>query len=268
MRELKNGDHFGVNKIHARLPGVLLTEVEYTAATPVPWHCHEHAHFSFFLKGTLQEVNRKAQFHCSPGTLIFNNSQEPHCNTGHTPYTRHFHAEVSDNWFERYELKREHFQGSFRVEEPQVFAAVQQLYCTFRAGAVSDADESCLVQAFGTLLQPAIRPAARKPAWVSAARDLLHDSFAEPLTLHALSAVVQVHPVHLSQQFPAYFGLTFSQYLRKLRVMQAARHLLSSDMALTKVGYLCGFSDQSHFIRCFRLQFNMTPLQFRKLHRA
>jgi AraC family transcriptional regulator len=74
-----------------------------------------------------------------------------------------------------------------------------------------------------------------------------------------------VHPVHLSRCFPKYFNTTVGDYLKKLRIEQAAGFLTKADVSLTQVSYECGFADQSHFIRSFKQAVGVTPLQYRKI---
>ncbi|MDQ1855358.1 helix-turn-helix domain-containing protein [Chryseobacterium sp. WLY505] len=54
------------------------------------------------------------------------------------------------------------------------------------------------------------------------------------------------------------------EYLRKLKLNKSLE-LLSSSHSLTDIAMECGFSDQSHFIRCFKENIGITTLKYRNL---
>ncbi|WP_418124759.1 helix-turn-helix domain-containing protein [Chryseobacterium sp. PTM-20240506] len=53
--------------------------------------------------------------------------------------------------------------------------------------------------------------------------------------------------------------------LTKLKVNQSLGFLHRNYGFLTDVALECGFSDQSHFIRCFRENMGVPPLKYRNL---
>lgn len=60
-------------------------------------------------------------------------------------------------------------------------------------------------------------------------------------------------------------GDTFQKVLRRARTDHASQALLENKKSLAEIGYMCGFSDQSHFTREFTARFNMTPQDYAKL---
>ncbi|MEM1228945.1 MAG: helix-turn-helix transcriptional regulator [Pseudomonadota bacterium] len=57
-------------------------------------------------------------------------------------------------------------------------------------------------------------------------------------------------------------GASFQKVLRTVRVERSAALMASGCASLIEVGYVCGFADQAHFSRDFKLRFNMTPSQY------
>ena len=55
---------------------------------------------------------------------------------------------------------------------------------------------------------------------------------------------------------------TFQGVLRTVRVERSAELLSAGDMTLAEAGFACGFADQAHFSRDFKLRFNMPPSDY------
>jgi AraC family transcriptional regulator len=97
---------------------------------------------------------------------------------------------------------------------------------------------------------------------------LIRERFSEGLTLDDISAAAGVHPVHISRAFRRHHRCTVGDYVRRLRVEYASRHMLTSKETLLEIATAAGFSDQSHFSRVFKRQMGMTPTQYQKTHRG
>jgi len=105
----------------------------------------------------------------------------------------------------------------------------------------------------------------KNPAWVKELKDIIQDQVDTNITLKQLSRDVNIHPAYLSREFSKYFdNLSFGEYLRKLRIEKAIEYLDTSNYSLTKIAYLTGFSDQSHFTRVFKQHTGKNPSIYRK----
>lgn len=105
----------------------------------------------------------------------------------------------------------------------------------------------------------------KKPAWVKELKDIIQDQVDTTITLKQLSKDVNIHPAYLSREFSKHFdNLSFGEYLRKLRIEKAIEYLDTSSYSLTKIAYLTGFSDQSHFSRIFKKHTGKNPSSYRK----
>ncbi len=58
-------------------------------------------------------------------------------------------------------------------------------------------------------------------------------------------------------------GATLSQLVQKNRLLKASHYLLQSDLPLAEIGFLSGFSDQSHFCRVFKTHIGTSPQVYR-----
>jgi len=105
----------------------------------------------------------------------------------------------------------------------------------------------------------------KTPAWAKEIKDLIQDHIDTNLTLKELSKDLNIHPAYLSREFSKYFdNLSFGDYIRKQRIEKAIEYLNQSNYSLTKIAYLTGFSDQSHFTRIFKKYTGQNPSAYRK----
>ena len=65
-----------------------------------------------------------------------------------------------------------------------------------------------------------------------------------------------------SRKFHAAFGITFREYLLRMRITEARRLLAEGSLSITEVAYAVGFSDGSHFARMFRRYTRVLPSRY------
>lgn len=127
-----------------------------------------------------------------------------------------------------------------------------------------NAVEHLLIAVFEKYLQQK-SSAKRIPTWVKELKEVIQDQIDTSITLKQLSKDLAINPAYLSREFSKYFNdLSFGEYIRKLRIEKAIEYLGNSKHSLTKIAYLTGFSDQSHFTRIFRKHTGQNPSAYRK----
>ena len=83
------------------------------------------------------------------------------------------------------------------------------------------------------------------------------------LKIEELAGLVNIGQRQLERSFKQRIGVTPKQYQRMQRLNRVNRLLLQGRrMDLTEIAYACGFADQSHFIREFRLFTGERPNRF------
>nr|WP_315164636.1 AraC family transcriptional regulator [uncultured Flavobacterium sp.] len=266
MKQLQKGEFYGQTNKTINLEGITLTDTIYTH-DKVDWHYHENAYFTFILQGNVIEGNKNEIYNCSAGSLLFHNWQEPHYNIKPEGFTRGFHIEIEKNWFDDLEFKTLNLEGSINIANPDLKFL---LYKIFRE---TKADDSTTTLSIQTLLLETLTKMLRynqsksnkKPTWVSEINIILNDQFSDNLTLEYLSKTVNVHPVHLSRDFSKYFHSSLGEYIRKLKVQKSLQLISQKKLDLTTIAFDCGFSDQSHFTRCFKEVNGINPSEYRKI---
>jgi transcriptional regulator GlxA family with amidase domain len=103
----------------------------------------------------------------------------------------------------------------------------------------------------------------RRPAWLGEARALLHDRYADTLSLAEVAAAVGVEPERMARGFRRAFGEPMAAYLRRIRVDAAAHLLMATNLSISRIAADVGFADQSHLTRCFTRYVGTTPGRYR-----
>ena len=123
--------------------------------------------------------------------------------------------------------------------------------------------EYLLIEIFEKYLKQ--KSSKKPPAWVKEIRELIQDQIDTTVTLKQLSKELDINPAYLSREFSRHFdNLSFGEYIRKQRIEKAIEYLQTSSFSLTKIAYLTGFSDQSHFTRIFKKHTGKNPSVYRK----
>ncbi|WP_417350640.1 helix-turn-helix domain-containing protein [Flavobacterium alkalisoli] len=265
MQQLKRGEFFGLTNNTIELNGLTLTDTIYTHDR-VDWHYHENAYFTFILQDIVIEGNKNEIYKCTPGTLLLHNWEEPHYNIKPEGYTRGFHIEIERDWLEINGISESIERGSINISDPE---SKLNMYKIFRASktdyALDISIQSLLLQIFSGIQQGNMKIYQRKPNWVDRIDEILRSDLTGCVSLEYLSKMVDIHPVHLSRYFPKYFHCGIGEYIKKLRVEKALSLMVMKNKTLSEIAYECGFSDQSHFIRCFKEITEVNPLAYRNV---
>lgn len=88
-------------------------------------------------------------------------------------------------------------------------------------------------------------------------------NFAEDISIEKIARKLHVHPSHLMRLFKQETGITISNY-RNQRRLKEAKELLQSNLSITDIAFMVGFSSSQYFSRIFRKEEGMTPSVYRK----
>jgi len=124
--------------------------------------------------------------------------------------------------------------------------------------------ERLLIEVFEKYLKQQ-KSVKKIPGWAKELKEIIQDQIDDNITLKQLSKNLDINPAYLSREFSKYFNdLSFGEYIRKLRIEKAIEYLNTSAYSLTKIAYLTGFSDQSHFTRIFKRHTGQNPSAYKK----
>lgn len=97
-------------------------------------------------------------------------------------------------------------------------------------------------------------------------KQYIGEHYAESLTLEQVSAVAGLSPAYLSTVFKKDTGMTFLEYLSKVR-MDMAKHLLkNTSYTVADICEKVGYSDVRYFTKSFKKYSGLKPNEYRKLY--
>lgn len=88
--------------------------------------------------------------------------------------------------------------------------------------------------------------------------------YTEKLTLEMLAVEFHLSEKYISRYFKERFSISFMQYVSHLRMERAKELLRGTDLSITEVALSSGYPSVNFFIRSFKTENQMTPLQYRK----
>lgn len=98
---------------------------------------------------------------------------------------------------------------------------------------------------------------------------LIETRYREPVTLQEMADSLLVTPQYTCHMFQQAVGLSPIEYLNRYRISKAKELLLEySDLGIKAITFEVGFENPSYFIKIFRKNEGMTPLEFRKMHQS
>lgn len=99
--------------------------------------------------------------------------------------------------------------------------------------------------------------------FVEQAINYITEHYTEKTTLEDLQKVTHINKCYLSALFKKTTGLSPIQYLIQYRISQACR-LLSTNVSVSEICYLCGFQEPTNFFVRFKQFMGCTPSQYRE----
>ena len=265
MKKLLKGEYYGSHFNKNQFNDLLITDTEYTHKK-VDWHYHQNPYFTYLLQGKLFEENKKENYYLKSGSLLFHNWQDAHHNIKPDDFTRGFHIELTTDWFDLYDIKSFDFEGSMHLKNPLI---KQKMNAIFIESKIKDNSsqitiDMLLLDVFNTIKIEGNLIKKQVPNWVKQLKEILHLPQNKIESLTDLSTILNIHPVHLSREFPKYFKTTFGNYIRTQKLNRALLLIAENKLSMTEVCYECDFYDQSHFTNSFKKVYQKTPLKISK----
>jgi AraC family transcriptional regulator len=266
LPRLATGSYFGDKRKILSLDGLILAETVFPPNLVIPTHTHTNAFFCLVVRGSSTGTSRARTRTCDASILTFHPAGEAHGDIWHDVGGECFTLELDTPWRDRLA------DYGICLEQPADFEGglplflAQRLYAELRqADDVSPlAIEGLALELVAASVRRRAKPStSRTPPWLERARDLLHERFADALSLSTVALAVDIHPAHLARCFRQHYGCSVGDYVRRLRVEFARRQIVTSNGSLAEIAVAAGFADQSHFTKTFKRLVGMTPARYR-----
>ncbi len=95
-------------------------------------------------------------------------------------------------------------------------------------------------------------------------REYVEKSYSEPISLGKAAGIAALESSYFSTYFHAKVGITFTEWLRHVRIEKAMELMKAGDFSITHIAYEVGFADLRTFERAFKKHTRMTPREFKK----
>ena len=96
--------------------------------------------------------------------------------------------------------------------------------------------------------------------------DYIHGHYGSPLSLTELSAQIPMSRENCCRFFRQMTGCTISQYLNDYRISRSIHLMKNTDLSVSSIASLSGFSSASRFAAAFRKKTGLSPSEYRRNH--
>lgn len=222
------------------------------------------AFLAFYIQeGELYFRYRGQQFTAAPGDLVILDCKHPNLYWAESPVRFswfHFGGNASqpytDMLWDRHGARFQDCPGAVTL-----FLAILRM---MQNGTKNDDLYSVNLHRMFAALALRYAPASTLSAPVERAKAFIESHFSQPVSLGDIASAASMSRYHLSRLFQRELGFSPHEYLVETRLRAAKSRLSDSDASIEQIAIDCGFSCSSNFIRSFRQNTGMTPLQFRK----
>lgn len=102
----------------------------------------------------------------------------------------------------------------------------------------------------------------------AAVRRYIDSHFKEQLTLEHLAEIAHINKYYLAHSFKEEFGISPISYQLSRRIEESCYLLQQTNMSLSEIAQVLGFSSSSYFSQIFRKAKNISPSDYRKKSRT
>jgi two-component system response regulator YesN len=105
---------------------------------------------------------------------------------------------------------------------------------------------------------------SKNPVLIQKCISYINEHYNEDINLETVANIVHLNPSYFSSIFKKEVGVSFSNYLNKIRIEQSKLLLKNTDSSIVEIALEVGFEDQSYFSKVFKNLTKMTPKQYRQ----
>ncbi len=92
--------------------------------------------------------------------------------------------------------------------------------------------------------------------------EILNNLSNPDLNVSMLAQKVHLSHSTLYRKIQRISGMSPNEFVRNIRINEAARLISTTDLSITEILAIVGFNDHSYFTRCFKRKFHKTPKEY------
>lgn len=125
-----------------------------------------------------------------------------------------------------------------------------------------------IINAVRPLYVDMVHPTANKTDHFTEVIRYINSSYNRNITLNDICSIINYTPAHMSKKFKANMGITFFEYLRRIRIASAQRLLMNTGKSIDEIMNKVGYQDKKSFYGAFRKVTGTTPDAYRRRHKV
>ena len=242
-----------------------MSENVYASGSSLPRHAHAAAFFSLTIAGGYVERHGSRDVEYGAASVAFHTPGEEHAVVIGTSEVRCLNVGLPASWVHGVPEAGGGPAFVRAVGGPLVWLA-RRIHDETRSWSPSSpvSVEALVLEMLALLSATEPPPPDRlPPRWLEEAEEILRHEYCSSLTVRGLARRLGVHPVHLSRSWRRYRRCSVADAVRRLRLDEARRRLVSRE-AIAAIALDLGFADQAHFTRAFRRATGLTPRAWRR----
>lgn len=99
---------------------------------------------------------------------------------------------------------------------------------------------------------------------IKLAVEYINENYSKKIILDHVAAHVFLNRSYLSQLFKKEMGISFGNYLERVRIDKAKELIRSSNKTMSEIAELVGFSNQNYFTKVFKKVMGVSPMRYKK----
>lgn len=256
----------GVKLTERRQPQLLLFDDRHGPRQRVGWHAHDLPCITYLYEGSYTESYRNSWVDCIAPSVLVKPGGEAHkdfyCPVGARSLVlvlEHMSSGDLDKCLQRVTYL-DHMESTHAGER------LRREFVQWDDASPMIVDGLVREIVNWTLRRSA--PIGRRDTlehWIDRVRERLYREYDQSVTVTELAHGENVHPDHLTRVFKKRFRMLPGEYLRCVRLARAHRAVVETTCALKDIAHDCGFSDQSHLTRLFKIRYGVTPARLRRM---
>ncbi|MFL9832221.1 AraC family transcriptional regulator [Flavobacterium sp. ST-87] len=91
----------------------------------------------------------------------------------------------------------------------------------------------------------------------------IKENYKKEISLDEVAQIASLTPTSFCRMFKSKTKKNFIEYLNEIRISNACKHLIESDMSVSEIAYECGYKTVSNFNKLFKKNTGNTPKEYK-----